>query len=30
MARKMVLEGFTLDMGFGVSNTRVNPVTTGN
>ena len=29
MARKMYPEGCTLDMGFGVNNTRVNPVTTG-
>ena len=30
MAWKMDLEGCTIDMGFGVSNNRVNPVTTGN
>ena len=30
MAWNMILEGFTLYMGFGVSNIRVNPVTTGN
>ena len=30
MACKMVLEGCTLDMGFGVRNNKVNPVTIGN
>ena len=30
MAWKMVLEGCTLDMGFGASNARLNPVTTLN
>ena len=29
MAWKMDLEGFMVDMGFRVSNTRLNPVTTG-
>ena len=29
MAKNMVLEGYTLDMGFGVRNTILNPITTG-